>query len=408
MVLAGGVIDWGSIRTIDWDASRLCGNIRPRKSFRNTPVDHSSVRLTANMTKRTLIGIALCRIVVPLWVLAGAAFKLYERTPSNLPSGMLAVAKGAGTDLNLLLRLLIGLEFFAVGVMFFVPRLARAMAIFMLTCFCSILIWELIRSATKCGCFGSITIKPWQMLTIDGTLLLLTVVFNPNTGKPAGEPSQRQSFAMPAFASAVLLAIGLAIAFGVPDRAPTIQRVIDDQTPTTAHATPPTTQASTSTQPDVIAIQRVTASLPADPTVNPNPLPIPNSWYTKVPTDQWMGKPWRDLEIFQLMPRWPKDMDKGKRYVVFYSRTCEHCQAMFWDDLIVPLDAPITAVEIPQSKDVLTALDAWAMPPAEHVELLALPLGCNWIIQPPLAVVLQDGIVTCANEGDHKACFNLQ
>ena len=45
------------------------------------------------------------------------------------------------------------------------------------------------------------------------------------------------------------------------------------------------------------------------------------------------------------MPNWPSGLDDAKRYVVFYSRTCEHCEAMFLDDLLIPLDAPITAIE---------------------------------------------------------------
>jgi hypothetical protein len=366
------------------------------------------------MTKRAQIGFALCRIVVPLWVLAGAAFKLYERTPSNLPSGILDTARKLNIEslaqaisynsggLDLLLRVLIGLEFFAVGVMFFVPRFARAMAIFMLSCFCGILIWELIRSATKCGCFGSITIQPWQMLTIDGTLLLLTIIFSPNTGRSASAAPQGRSIVAPVVVSVVMLAAGLGISFGVPERTATEQTVI------VPHVEPtPATQSATLPDVDAPPVQTQQPP-PADPTINPKPLPIPNSWYTKTPPDQWIGKPWRELEIFQLMPRWPKDMDTGKRYVVFYSRTCEHCETMFWDDLISALDAPVTAVEIPAARDVLTAADAWQIPPVDHVELLALPLGCNWIIQPPLAVTLQDGVVVCANEGDHKACFALQ
>jgi hypothetical protein len=366
------------------------------------------------MTKRAQIGFALCRIVVPLWVLAGAAFKLYERTPSNLPSGILATARNLKIEnlaqaishdaggLDLLLRLLIGLEFFAVGVMFFVPRFARAMAIFMLSCFCGILVWELIRSATKCGCFGSIKIEPWQMLTIDGTLLLFTIIFSPNAGKTVAAAPRRPSPVVPVLVSALMLAIGLGISFRVPDQAAIEQAVIiNDGTPT------PATQPATLPDVGVPPVQ-LQEPPPADPTINPKPLPIPNSWYTKTPPAQWIGKPWRELEIFQLMPRWPKDMDTGKRYVVFYSRTCEHCETMFWDDLISPLDAHVTAVEIPAARDVLTAADAWQIPPVDHVELLALPLGCNWIIQPPLAVTLQDGVVICANEGDHKACFALQ
>src|SRR5262245_7833377 len=118
-------------------------------------------------------GIVLTRIVVPLWVLAGAAFKLYERTPSNLPVVILQGAKKAGVDdLGMLLRTLIGLEFFAVAVMMLVPRLSRAMAIFMLSCFCAILLGDIAMKASHCGCFGSLPIKPWQMLIVDGSLLL--------------------------------------------------------------------------------------------------------------------------------------------------------------------------------------------------------------------------------------------
>jgi hypothetical protein len=322
---------------------------------------------------RAVIGLVLCRIIVPLWVLAGAAFKLYERTPSNLPSGIRAVAKLAAIDLNFLMRVLIGLELFAVGVMVFRPRVARLMAIFMLSCFVAILIWEMFRQELKCGCFGSLPVQPWQMLIVDGSLLLGVILFGPNAGQPS-KPQivPHRSRALAIGTMVALLVGGLGISFGVPN--------------------PPKKE------------QAVVVS--ADPTINPSPAPIPNSWYTR-DMEAWMGKPWRELEIFQLMPRWPKDMDTGKRYVVFYSRTCEHCQAMLQHDLVIPLDAPVTAVEIPQSRDVVTAPDAWPMPSLAHVELLTLPLGCSWIITPPLAVTVVDGKVTCANEGDHKACMDV-
>src|SRR5262245_35452257 len=164
------------------------------------------------------VGFALSRVVVPLWVLTGAAFKLYERTPANLPSVILKTAKENQIDLEMLLRTLIGLELLAVGVMFFIPRLARAMAIFMLSCFCLILVAELWARAGSCGCFGSVKIKPWQMLIVDGSLLAAVLAFRP--ARPSSSPSdQRTSLLKPAIALLVLAAIGLGISFAVPQRA---------------------------------------------------------------------------------------------------------------------------------------------------------------------------------------------
>ncbi len=57
------------------------------------------------------VGMALTRVVVPLWVLSGAVFKLREPTPTNLPSSFVSAAKDWNIDLGLMLSTLIGLEF---------------------------------------------------------------------------------------------------------------------------------------------------------------------------------------------------------------------------------------------------------------------------------------------------------
>ena len=327
------------------------------------------------------IGFILTRVVVPLWVLTGAVFKLYERTPANLPSVILRAARASKDhqiDLDIMLRTLIGLELLAVGVMFFVPRFARAMAIFMLSCFCFILIAELWARATSCGCFGSIKIKPWQMLIIDGSLLVAVLIFRP-AKRAVAQPGGRVSLLKPAIAMLILGAVGLGISFAVPQ-------------PQAKEPQP---------QPNV-----ATAS---DPQVNPKPLPVPNSWYIKPSADEWVGKLWRDVDLFQLMQRWPHDLDHGKHYVVFYKRDCEHCESMVYDHLLVPLDAPVTMVQIPYSPDELMPPEPWVIPSNLPCEMLALPLGCNWIITPPLALTIVDGKIQCAVEGQgYESCLDLQ
>jgi len=332
----------------------------------------------------TRIDLVLSRIVVPLWILTGAVFKLYERVPSNLPKVIFDPAKQHNIDLDVLLRTLIGLEFLAVGVMLFMPRFARAMAIFMLTCFCLILLGEMRVRAEKCGCFGSLPLKPWHMLLIDGSLLagILICRFWPNAERRAIRPASG-SLGKSAIAVVALLIVGLGVAFAVPARPAKVQ--------------PP---------PPIVTTGPNAAD---DPSANPDPKPVPPFWMTPPDVKVWVGKKWRDLDIFQVMPRWPRNLDHGKHFIVFYKRTCDHCEDMFSKSLIVPLAAPVIAIEIPEDETTKTSPEAWAMP--DNVvceEFLDLPLGCRWTMTTPLTLTIEDGLITCAEEGDFKKCMELQ
>ena len=78
-----------------------------------------------------------------------------------------------------LLYVLIGIEYLAALAMFFVGRLARPVAIFMLTVFCLVLVREMLAGNTKCGCMGVVSPPPWVMLLIDGTMLAAVVACPP-------------------------------------------------------------------------------------------------------------------------------------------------------------------------------------------------------------------------------------
>jgi hypothetical protein len=325
----------------------------------------------------------LTRIIVPLWVLAGAIFKLIERTPANLPSQIWKNANAAGIDLFLLLGALIFIEFVAVILMVFSARVARTIAIFMLSVFCLVLLNEMrTGNFTNCGCLGKIPMKPWQMLAIDGTLLLGVILLRPKSAPATRGPRWAPITAMLAIIGAGAITFGLIL----PERS-------------TKGEEPVVHNGNDTVPPDNGVVQ------PTDPTVNPNPDPFPN-YFAPDNIDHWVGKPWREAPIFKLMRKWPSDMDQGDRYVVFYSRTCEHCEAMLYDDLAGPIGETVTAVEIPVNRTQLTGDDAWPMPETQ-CELLSLPVGPLWMITPPLAVAVKDGIITCAEEQGHKKCLEL-
>ena len=101
---------------------------------------------------------------------------------------------------------------------------------------------------------------------------------------------------------------------------------------------------------------------------------------------------------------------------MFYSRNCDHCEEMFHLDFAGrdDLTAGVLAVEIPDA-DAKIAADGslvrdgseWPLPETACT-FSRLPNGTNWIITAPLVVRMENGTITCINEGDHAPCMELE
>jgi hypothetical protein len=337
------------------------------------------------MASRATPGSVLVRGLVPLWLLAGALFKLVEASPRTLPQAtILAPANRLGVDLHVLLAGLVALELLGVGLMAFARRLARPVAVAILSAFCLILLNEMRAGSGSCGCFGSLSPPLPLMLAIDGALLLGVLFLAP--GGAAGEPllEPRSIAAALGFA-----AVGALASFLIIIR-PAGGGGAD---PLSTGPIPPTG----------------TAAATDDPSRNPAPEPVRRGWMAP-DLAQWIGQPWRAIDLFRFMPRWPSQLDRGKRYIIFYRRTCDHCLALFRELEVVPLDAPVTAVDVPETATEREGPGAWPLPEGLRFELRELPLGCEWMITTPLVVAVEEGVVTCAQEGngDFRRCLGLQ
>jgi len=318
------------------------------------------------------IGQVLSRVIVPGWVLTGAAFKFMEASPSNLPAKtILWLAERLHLDFNWTLVVILGLEAMGIAVMLCLARLARPMAIFLLSVFCLVLIGEMVQgNVTSCGCLGSVKMPPWVMLAIDGSLLLGVLFFDPSNLIRVAPPRYP-------IVIALILTVG---GFGA-----SYWKIIYTAQPA------PTATGNETVPGGTVPITNM----------------LPAYWF-KSDLSEWVGKPWTEVDLLTYMARKPSGLDKGKRYVVFYSRTCDHCEDMFIDDLRSPeMISMVTAVEVPENKTVLTSPNAWWPGPSEAFELLSLPLGCDWIITTPLTLRIVDGVVECATEGDHRECMEL-
>lgn len=329
---------------------------------------------------RGTIGFLLVRGIVPLWVLSGALFKLWERNPKLLPkpvldvsrsmSGWFGVPEGEfGTFLDHTLRFLIGTELLLVAVMFFAPKLARLAAIFTLSVFVLVLIGVLRLGADKCGCFGAGGPPPWAMLLVDAVLLLGVIVC-----KPAASLFSRG--ARTALVGGVGAVLAYAVAWAVPN--PVITVLPAPPLPPAA-----TTQGTIDGTGDGIASSAAAGSASAWPAA-----PTPKTTYI-TQFDGWLNKPLREQDLaLQIARPLPDGIDSGAWFVVFYRGDCEHCHELL-EHYLSKEHAPRTiAVRVPDTD----AANDQPMP-SDQFTLRTLPQGANYVFTTPVMLTVVDGVV---------------
>ena len=93
-----------------------------------------------------------------------------------------------------------------------------------------------------------------------------------------------------------------------------------------------------------------------------------------------------------------QDLHVGKQYVVFYSLTCDHCEALMYAYFEFPT-IPTTLVAIPQSTAGFNYDGAFENP-CFDCNKTELKVGPDWIIGSPLVVALENGVIRCVTENE--------
>lgn len=298
------------------------------------------------------IGVITVRVLVPLWLIVGAGFKLFENSPSSLPQPVMGVANAVGLDLVFVLHYAVAVELVIAGVIWFLPRLARLAAIAILSFFAVILVWEVFAGAASCGCLGSVTVPPWVTLVIDGALLVAVLVF----GKRPREyvcPTHRRVAATMMWTLAAF-----AVSFGLP--------------PEPVNGTRSEGEAA-----------RAVAEPPA---------------YYMPAYEDWIGMAWDEVELARYMRSLPEEQQSGLSFLVFYRKDCDHCHALLEMYFAGELPAPTTVVAVPDREGFP---DSGTYPqPCGACTSRELPMGCDWVLATPVVVRLEDGVVVCAGQED--------
>ncbi len=314
------------------------------------------------------LGFLLCRVIVPLWVAAGVATKLHAASPKLLPKNIWTIALERGVGLYDLLFLVIALEFFAIAVMVFLPRFARFMSIWMLSVFVVILIGEIVAGNTACGCLGSFSPSPWAMLAIDAGLLLLVALFKPPVYEVGWLPKVN-------FAVATVFTLVFGIVTGVI--------ILGERAPAPI--------------PPVVVDPLAGGPNPDAPV--PAPGPVRPAYFGLPDVQSLVGQRFRDSELAGLVEGLTDAVDAGPQYVIFFSRSCDHCQDLLETHVPGPTAVPLTLVAIPEQKEGFNE-GAWIEMNycVDCASQLELATGVDYLITPPLVVAMADGEVVCAEE----------
>ncbi len=334
--------------------------------------------------KSGLVGSVLVRIIVPAWVLAGAAVKFWTFNPALLPEPILDLVRSTagplgisnlGWWLEMWLRFFIGAEFAAVMIMFTSPRLARMVASFLLIVFLTVLAATMMKSAARdgisaiwsgsCGCFGSASPPPIAMFLIDAAMLAGVVLLKPLATPGVG---------LRPIPVALSIILGFGVAFGRPTPVITLE------------PTPATTPTRTS------PLEPIDATGWGD-----LPTTLEPFYFTEF--SEWVGTPLSSQPIARLISRpLPDWVDQDRFHLVFHRADCEHCHALLENFFSGPLSTPVVAVEIPDGDS-----DAALGMPCEECLLHQLPAEAQYVLTTPVLLTVQDGtvIAVCEDTDDH-------
>ncbi len=347
------------------------------------------------------------RVVVPLWLAAGAAVKLWERNPQLLPKPVtdvtdLVLTRGFGIPreqyLDPAMRAMVAVELaVALAMMFGPARFARAAGVAVLGLFCVILGVLLASGAASCGCFGASGPSPSVMLAIDGALLVALVVMPLGTSRgTAGEQARRFGSLL-----AVSLLFGAVVAFAVPERAAV---TLEPEAAADSIDVPPANDAGAagaSTPTDASA-----SDVPAAPEVpvaaGPRPWPprpaTAQPWYApEFPS--WKGTRIDSHELMLLVRPMPVNLNAGRHHVVLMREDCDHCHELLMLYFGAELPAPTVAIAVPD------ATGERLENPCSACTSATFPGGITYVFATPVLLTVQDGVVVgvCTDSTDADA-----
>jgi hypothetical protein len=285
------------------------------------------------------------------WVLAGALFKLFAGSPTDLPSSLRGWLDAAGVQRGLFFRLAIAAELVVVVCAVLRPRWGWAPLAALFVVFDIVLTPLVLSGEASCGCFGSaIPIKPQMMMAIDTALLVAILASRPWSAPPSGIG--------PGWLVALLALGSLPLPFLLIGSQPV--SIIQEGGGDDLH--PPT-------------------------------MTIEGARFISLEPSKWIGKDIFETDLARYLD-WEARNLPIEGLVVFYRWTCDRC-ALHMEQVVDQDDfsRPILLVRVPERHDNDENGAIQIFPEGSHVTRVSLPRGPVWDLDTPADLLLEGAIV---------------
>ena len=309
------------------------------------------------MSRRTLI----VAILVPLLLLVLVVAQLFVGG-NALPIWIASIAQGRQQDPLIYLRGLIVLELIAAIFLIFFGRRLPLAGIVVLVCIAFVSLAE-CSAAVRRELLGSVTVAA-IIFTI--SLCLCFALMRTQTPKKSEAATSVAPIGILAMAVLILATAGVAM------NLPLAPRTFADGAPLRA------TIQNTSQESRIIELA----------------------------PESWLGMDLSETVLGRFVPDVKDVVGTGHGVVVLYNPRCGTCHDLFDVYFSEGVDLPVAALLVPPSEQEVVI-------PSEYpeevncpgCEMMSLPNGPLWLVQPPVVLGVTDGVVTCVATDDPTPCF---
>jgi len=330
-----------------------------------------------------------------LWILGVSLIKLVAGSPADIPVFIREnpLSQALGEELNFQLIVATELAFSLVALL--APRIGWWLVSALLTIFVGVLLKLIAEGSTSCGCFGgAISLSPYAMLAIDGSLFAFLLFTRPWQTMPAA--------ALPLARVALGALVGVVtpfVALPLIDGSRKAQTTPSGETPAAKPKlpVPPALPQLPKTNPNAANARPNSADgflVPSFDASGKWKLPDTLPRWARLRPPEWIGKSIHDTDLAVWMDTraYPEDGTW-----ILYLETCSHCA-----DYLKALEASFGSdpklyvfVRLATDKDE-TEQVVKLKPPGEQA---ALPKEVMWVVGPelpPWELVLEGGVVRSA------------